>query len=212
MHGGTGETPEAVVIEPEVVQPESGGNSPAREGRQYHNHMTDELALLMAQDILAGKSQREIAQKYNYGVNNIHRTVHGARMKRAMQQVLMECGVDKEVIADKIKQLLDCTTTIVATHKGKITDKIEVPDNSNQRATVELVGDWMGISPYKKMHQEGGGPRVIIIGNPVFAQMFYGDEPGAGNALGSDRGSVEGIQSGADGAEDLAVPEARDCD
>ncbi len=212
MPDGTVEAREAVAIEPEVLQPESGGDGPVRETKQYHNHMTNELALLMAQDILAGKSQREIAQKYNYGVNNIHRTVHGARMKRTMQQVLMECGVDKEVIADKIKQLLDCKTTIVATYKGAITDKIEVPDNSNQRATVELVGDWIGISPYKKMHQEGGGPRVIIIGNPVFTQMFYGDESGTGNALGPDRGPVEELQSGADGAEDLAMPEARHCD
>ncbi len=212
MPDGTVEATETVVLEPEVVQSEPGGESPVRETKQYHNHITNDLALVIAKDILEGKTQAEIARKYNYGENNISRTIHGKRMKQAMQQVLAERGVDKEVIADKIKQLLECKTTIVATYQGAITDKIEVPDNSNQRATVELVGDWMGISPYKKMHQEGGGPRVIIIGNPVFTQMFYGDESTTGNALGPDRGPVEELQSGADGAEDLAMPEARTCD
>ena len=210
MPDGTVEAREVVVIEPEVMPPVDPGNGTGK-GTPHVAHMTEELALCVAKDILEGKTQYEIAEKYGYGKNNISRTVHGKRVKEAMQQVLLEVGVDKAVIAEKIKQLLECKTTIVATYKGAITDKIEVPDNSNQRATVELVGDWMGISPYKKMHQEGGGPRVIIIGNPVFTQMFYGDESGTGNALGPDRGPMEGIQSGADGAEDLAVPEARDC-
>jgi hypothetical protein len=163
---------------------------------------------------LNGESVKQIAEATGYTENSVRRIKKTPIAKQTMDKILDDLNLDKRAIGRKAKQLLDAKKTLIATYKGKITDTLEVPDNTTQREVLAQLADWQGISPFRKIQQDGGGgPKMVINVNPIFAQAFFGEGTHHGDAdRYPDQFPVGPLQSRSDGAEDLAVSKAHDSD
>ncbi len=180
--------------------------------REGHPPMTEEIAKNVALRHLRGDSKADIAEATGYAPSYVPRLLKTDAVKRNMQQIMRNEGLDEKVLVGKVKELLDAKNTIYATSKGEITDTREVPDNTNQRETVAMAADWLGISPFRKLQQEGGGgPRMIINVKAEIAQAFFGKGTHHGDADRYPDGiTVDSVQSGTSGPENLDVSETHD--
>ena len=74
-----------------------------------------------------------------------HRLLHEPAVQHAMAKAMREAGLDEEFLAKNLKKLIEATKTIFFHHKGKITKRIEVPDNHIRLQALKLAGKWLGL-------------------------------------------------------------------
>jgi hypothetical protein len=182
--------------------------------REGHPPINADVAKDFALRVLRGDTNAQISAATGYALSYVPKVKKSDAVKRSMQQIMRNEGLDEKVLVGKVKDLLNAKNTIYATSRGEITDTREVPDNTNQRETVAMAADWLGVSPFRKIQQEGGGgPRLVINVNPVFAQAIFGNGTHHGDSDRYPGGvTVDAVQAGSDGSEDPGKPEAHDSD
>ena len=74
-----------------------------------------------------------------------HRLLHEPAVQSAMAKALREAGLDEDFVAKNLKKLAEATKTLFFHYKGKITQKIVVPDNHIRLQALKLAGKWLGL-------------------------------------------------------------------
>ena len=104
----------------------------------------------------AGEMSETAAEKW------ASRTVRDVRFQNEFQRMLARKGLSEEKLAEVHSQNLAATRTIVATHDGKITDQLKVPDYPARQRAVDAGWDLYGRRKPEEVEQPQG-PTIIYI-------------------------------------------------
>lgn len=106
--------------------------------------------------MLPGEMSETAAEKW------ASRTVRDVRFQNEFQRMLARKGLSEEKLAQIHAENLEATKTIVATHEGKITDKLKVPDYPARQRAVDSGWNLHGRHKPAEVEQPQG-PTIIYV-------------------------------------------------
>lgn len=119
-----------------------------------------------AKGLLQGKTQKDAALDANVPPASAEswasKEVRNPKFVNEFHRILDRHGLSEEKLAEVHGQNLEATRTIVATHEGKITDQLEVPDFAARQRAVNSGWDLYGRHKPEQIEQPQG-PTYILI-------------------------------------------------
>ena len=123
-----------------------------------------------AKGLLEGKTQKQAAldamapgeKSVTAAEKWASRTVRDVQFQSEFQRMLARRGLSEERLAEVHAQNLQATKTLVASHEGKITDQLEVPDYGVRQRAVDSGWDLYARRKPEEIEQPQG-PTIIYI-------------------------------------------------
>ncbi|KKK83497.1 hypothetical protein LCGC14_2792760, partial [marine sediment metagenome] len=97
-----------------------------------------------ARKLVKGADKRDAAQEIGKSTRWAIKTMESPNFKSYLFRLLQNAGLTEEFVLEEHKNQIKATRTIVATHKGDITDTMEVPDNAARMTAIRTAHELYG--------------------------------------------------------------------
>ena len=154
---------------PEVPAPGTQPEQPVGTA-PYYNADFNEVPILerkFGKKLIEGMPATDAAR--SLGINNPSRWQHEVKKRPAFQQYFrQQCeanGLTEGYVAKVHRELLDAKRTIYAVKDGKITDTLEVPDNSARMNAVKSALEMWKLTGSNQVeeHEEAASATIIVL-------------------------------------------------
>jgi hypothetical protein len=143
---------------------------PKRTGTDRSAKQLTPRQITLAENFVKGTTITEAARRAGYSGKNLAQSGHQAfkAIKRKAPEVMARAGLNLDTVIRKhLDPLLNATETKIFQSDGKITDYVEVNDNTTRLGATRIALELLGAFPSEEeKHQANFGIEVLILDVP----------------------------------------------